>query len=134
MDCLFCKIISGEIPCQKVYENDYTLAFLDVSPINPGHTLVISKKHYKNFEEIPEEELNKLIQAVKEVGKAIKDGLGVFGYNISVNNDPIAGQIIPHIHFHIIPRKEGDGLELWQQGKYKDGEAEEIKEKLAVRM
>jgi histidine triad (HIT) family protein len=130
MDCLFCKIIAGEIPCYKVYEDEDVLAFLDIAPFSFGHTLVIPRKHFANLEEINEESLVKLILIVKKVAAAIKNGLGSAGYNISVNNDPVAGQMIPHLHFHIIPRSEGDGLVLWPQGKYGEGEAEEVMEKI----
>lgn len=128
--CLFCKIIAGEIPSYKVYEDGDVLAFLDIAPVNYGHTLVVPKKHFTNFEDTPEEELAKLITVVKRVGKALKDGLGVMGYNVGVNNDPISGQIIPHIHFHVMPRNEGDGHQLWRGGKYGDGEAEETLDKI----
>jgi len=130
MDCIFCKIISGEIPSYKVYEDDDTLAFLDIAPVNPGHTLVIPKKHYANLEEIPEDELCYLIKIAKKVGKAIKEGLGVKGYNLTMNNDPVAGQIVPHIHLHIMPRNENDGYELWHGKKYGEGEAENILNKI----
>lgn len=130
MSCIFCKIIGGEIPSHKVYEDDKNLAFLDISPVNPGHILVIPKKHFSNMEEAPENDLCELMKAVKKVGRAMKDGLGADGYNINVNNDPVAGQIIPHLHFHIIPRTEGDGLKLWAQSKYKEGEAEETAKKI----
>jgi len=132
MDCIFCKIIAGEIPSFKVYEDEDSLAFLDIAPVNPGHTLVIPKKHYVNMEEIPEEELCKVMKTVKKVGKAIKNGLGAAGYNIVSNNDPIAGQIVPHLHWHIIPRIENDGLQPWPQEKYKEGKAEEIIKKLSI--
>ena len=132
MDCIFCKIVAGELPCYKVYEDDDVLAFLDVAPVSFGHVLVVPKKHFVNMEDIPEDELCKVIKAVKKIGKALKGGLGVAGYNVQVNNDPIAGQIVPHIHFHVIPRREGDGLELWPQGKYGEGEAEEILEKIKI--
>lgn len=132
MDCLFCKIVSGVLPSHKVYEDDDVLAFLDISPVNYGHTLVIPKNHFKNFEETPEEVLAKTINVVKKVGKSLKDNLGVAGYNVYVNNDSVAGQIIPHIHFHVIPRRAGDGLELWPQGKYGDGEIEEMAQKLRI--
>ena len=132
MDCIFCKIVSGIIPSYKVYEDEDTLAFLDIAPVNYGHTLVIPKKHYKNFEEIPEEELCKLMKTVKKVGLAVKEQLCALGYNACVNNDPIAGQIIPHIHFHIIPRAEGDGIKLWPQGKYGDGEIDEVLDQLQI--
>lgn len=132
MICIFCKIAAGEIPSYKVYEDDDVLAFLDIAPVNPGHALVIPKKHYANLEEIPEEELVKIIKVVKKVGKSVKEKLDAQGYNVFVNNDPAAGQIIPHLHFHIIPRKEGDGLGLWPQGKYAEGEADEIAGKFKV--
>lgn len=128
--CIFCKIISGEIPSYKVYEDDRTMAFLDVQPVNPGHTLVVPKKHYENMEDVPVAELTALILAVKKVGRLLKDKLGVPGYNLGENNDPIAGQIVPHLHFHVMPRRAGDGHELWKQGKYQAGEREEIIKKL----
>lgn len=128
--CVFCKIINNEIPCYKVYEDDKVLAFLDVKPVNPGHTLVIPKTHYQNLEEISEDDLSSLMIAVKKVGKLLKEKLNVIGYNVHENNDLIAGQAVPHIHFHIIPRVEGDGLEHWLGGEYKEGEAEEVLKKL----
>ncbi len=128
--CVFCQIIKGDIPSHKVYEDDDVYAFLDIAPVSYGHTLVVPKEHYANMEAIPEEDLCKLIAGVKKVGRAIKGGLGVAGYNILENNDPVSEQIIPHIHFHIIPRKRGDGLNIWPQGKYEDGAAEETAEKI----
>lgn len=129
-DCIFCKIIKGEIPCYKVYEDEATLAFLDIKPTNPGHTLVIPKLHCKNMEEISEADLRSLILAIKKIGGLLKDKLGAAGYNIIENNDPAAGQLIPHLHFHIIPRSESDGLRPWPGSEYKPGEAEEIIKKL----
>ena len=130
MDCIFCKIIAGQIPSFKVYEDENVLAFLDIAPVNSGHTLVVPKKHFTNLEEISKDELCQLAVAIKKVGKAIKDGLGAEGYNVMENNDPIAGQIVPHLHFHVIPRRSGDGLKLWPQGKYGPGEAEEAVKKI----
>lgn len=129
-ECVFCKIIKGEIPSYKAYEDNDTLAFLDIGPVSPGHTLVIPKKHFTNMEEISEEELCNVMKIVKKVGLAIKDGLGVKGYNIALNNDLVAGQAVPHIHFHIMPRQEGDGLKFWPPGKYRDGEAEAVVERI----
>jgi histidine triad (HIT) family protein len=126
MECLFCKIVAGTIPCYKIYEDENVLAFLDIAPVNPGHTLVIPKKHHQNIEAIPQEELCRVIAAVKKIGLALKSRLSVEGYNIQVNNDPISGQIIPHLHFHIVPRKPGDNLTLWPQGKYGPNEAEKL--------
>jgi len=128
--CLFCDIVSGKIPCHRVFENEKVLAFLDIAPVNYGHALVVPKAHYANMEEIPEDALCETVKIVKIVGKALKEGLAAPGYNVSINNDPVSGQVIPHIHFHVIPRKEGDGLKLWEQGKYGNGEALEVLEKI----
>ena len=128
--CIFCKIISGEIPSNKIYEDENVLAFLDIYPNNPGHTLVISKKHHQNLEEIPEDDLKILIIAVKKIGHLLKLKLGVAGYNVCANNDPVAGQVVPHFHFHVIPRQAGDGHALWRHREYQPGEAEEIVKKL----
>ncbi len=131
-DCLFCKIIAGEVPSHKVYEDEDTMAFLDISPTNHGHTLVVPKKHFTNLEDVPEEELKKVIVTVKKVGQAIKQGLGVDGYNVCENNDPAAGQIIPHLHFHVIPRYPDDGLRQWPQEPYAEGEAEKVLAKIKI--
>jgi histidine triad (HIT) family protein len=129
-ECIFCKIVKGEIPSNKVYEDDDILAFLDIAPVNPGHTLVIPKTHYKNLEEIPKDLLANLILVVKKVGLGIKKGIPSEGYNIGLNNDPASGQVVPHLHFHIIPRKTDDGLRLWPQKDYSDGEAIVFTEKI----
>ena len=132
MSCFFCKIISGELPSHKVYEDEFILAFLDVNPVNPGHTLVVPKKHVANFEEADEEILSRMIKIAKKIGASLKKNLGVAGYNLQVNNDPAAGQIVPHLHFHLVPRLASDGLLLWPQRKYKPGDAEEILKKIKV--
>lgn len=132
-NCVFCKIVKGEISSHKVYEDDEVLAFLDIAPVNPGHVLVIPKKHFANFEEIPEDVLARVMAVVKKVGQSLKENFEVPGYNVTENNDPIAGQLIPHIHFHVIPRQEGDGLELWTQGQYDNGEAEKIACQLKIK-
>lgn len=129
-DCIFCKIIQGEIPSYKVYEDENVLAFLDIAPTNPGHVLVIPKEHYQNIEEATDEALNSLMAVVKKIGLKIKNNLGAPGYNVCVNNDPVAGQIIPHLHFHIVPRNNDDGLKPWPQKKYEAGEADNIQEKI----
>ena len=132
-DCIFCKIISGELPSHKVYEDDNNLAFLDINPTSHGHTLVVPKKHFVNMEDVPEEELKQTILIVKKIGKKLKDGLGVESYNICVNNDPAAGQLIPHIHFHLVPRYKNDNLKPWPQASYPEGKAEEVLEKIKIK-
>lgn len=131
-DCIFCKIVEGQIPCYKVYEDNDVMAFLDINPVNPGHTLVIPKKHFSNLEETSEDDLTKVMLVVKKVGAKIKNDLGMAGYNVCENNDPVAGQEIPHIHFHVIPRINNDGHKIWKQSTYQDGEAERVLEKIKL--
>ncbi|MDP2736280.1 MAG: HIT family protein [bacterium] len=131
--CIFCKIIAGEIPSYKVYEDEKVLAFLDINPVSPGHTLVLPKKHVINIEEAEEEVLCQIVKIVKKVGLSLKKNLGVPGYNVQVNNDPAAGQIVPHLHFHVVPRFPDDGLKLWLQKQYKENEAEEVLNKIKIK-
>jgi len=124
-NCIFCKIVKGELPAYKVYEDDKVMAFLDIKPVNPGHTLVVPKEHYSNLENMPEETLVNVIKTVKKIGNSIKNNLAL-GYNVNLNNDPVAGQEVPHTHFHVILRNPEDHLRLWPQREYKDGEPEKI--------
>ncbi|HIP17530.1 MAG TPA: HIT family protein [Methanothermococcus okinawensis] len=109
--CIFCKIAKGEIPAKILYEDEKTLAFLDISPRSKGHTLVIPKEHYETFEELPEEVAIGLIKTIKRVIMKLKS-LNPDGYNILNNNRPVAGQEVPHVHFHIIPRYKGEKEEV----------------------
>jgi histidine triad (HIT) family protein len=129
-NCLFCKIIKGEIPSAKVYENGKILAFLDINPVNPGHTLVIPKTHYANLVETPEDVLDEMIRAVKKIASAILQATGAEGFNLGVNNGKPAGQLILHTHFHIMPRRAGDGLKHWPGKPYREGEMAEVAEKI----
>lgn len=132
MNCLFCEIISGEIPCEKVYEDDVVLAFLDIHPVNIGHTLVIPKIHYTNLYETPDEALAHMAVIIKKLSIAIKGSLNADGINIEMNNDASAGQIIFHTHLHIIPRFSGDGFTHWHGARgYKEGEATEVAQKIS---
>jgi len=124
-DCLFCKIISGEIPATKVYEDDMTFAFLDIKPTNIGHTLVVPKKHSRNILDIEKEDLCAVYKTSQKIAKAIMKGLKVDGINITSNNEPSAGQLVFHSHVHIVPRLETDGFRHWQ-GKRKYNEGEDI--------
>lgn len=128
-DCIFCKIVKGEIPCTKVYEDETTLAFLDISPVNKGHTLVIPKEHHELLTEMPEELLKKTILTVQKVAKAI-DNISN-GINIQQNNKKVAGQVVPHVHFHIIPRLKDDGFKFnWRHQEYQENEINEFAEKI----
>jgi len=129
-NCIFCKIVSGEIPTNKVYEDEHTLAFLDIRPVNPGHTLVIPKDHFENIYTLPDEAMARLGLAVKKVALAVKEGVEADGININMNNEADAGQVIFHAHIHVIPRKSGDGLALWPQKDYAAGEANDVAESI----
>ena len=107
-NCIFCKIARKDLPAKIVYENEAVLAFLDISPISDGHTIVIPKNHYLNIESIPVEELNKTIEVVKYIATLIHNRLNIDGYNILQNNFLAAGQVVNHFHFHIIPRRLND--------------------------
>ncbi len=130
-DCIFCKLISGEIPCAKIYEDDDFLAFLDISPVNKGHALIVTKEHYPTICDVPDSLLSKYLLAVKKVATAVHKGTGSDGYNVMQNNKKAAGQVIPHVHFHIIPRNSDDGLKFsWPNKTYEEGEILELKEKI----
>ncbi|MDD4466619.1 MAG: HIT family protein [Patescibacteria group bacterium] len=128
--CVFCRLVAGELPVAKVMETEDVLVFLDNAPVNPGHMLVIPKKHLATLEELNDELLGALILKVKEAGALLKTKLGYSGYNVILNNDPIAGQEIPHLHWHIIPRVLEDTPLRFPEKKYKPGEMAAICEKL----
>jgi len=127
-DCIFCKIVNGEIPCQKVYENDKILAFLDISPIHKGHTLVIPKEHHENILDIPDETLAELAKTAKKVSKAVKKATNADGFNVTQNNGAAAGQAVFHFHLHIIPRFKDDGLKTWPHKQIPEEEMKQVHE------
>lgn len=114
MNCVFCKISKAEIPAKIVYEDEEMLGFLDIKPINLGHTLIIPKNHYENLLDVPEEIFGKMAQVGKRVSLILKNVLGpkCEGVNLFLANGKAAGQEVFHIHLHIIPRWEGDGFRL----------------------
>ena len=107
-DCIFCKITNREIPSKVLFENNLVLAFLDISPISKGHTIVITKNHFSNLEEIPDYELTEIYKEVKKLATLIHKKLKIDGFNILQNNFTAAGQVINHFHVHIIPRSFKD--------------------------
>jgi len=123
-DCLFCKIIRGEIPSTMVYEDENSFAFLSISPNNHGHTLVVPKKHCRNMLDMDEGTAVSLVRAVRKICKGVYEGTRAEGVNIIQNNEAPAGQAVFHAHFHIIPRFTDDGLHNWDKDvPYKDNEA-----------
>ena len=111
-DCVFCAIAAGEIPCFKVYEDELVLAYLDINPFSEGHTLVIPKAHTTGLLDTPDETLAALLARVKKVAAHLKTALGCDGFHILQNNGAAAGQTVGHIHFHIVPRRNGDPIEF----------------------
>lgn len=111
-DCVFCAIAAGEIPSFKVYEDELVLAYLDINPFSEGHTLVIPKAHTTGLLDTPEETLAVLLARVKKVAAHLKTALGCDGFHILQNNGAAAGQTVGHIHFHIVPRRNGDPIEF----------------------
>lgn len=108
-DCIFCRIVKNEIPSKKVYEDGVSFAFLDINPRNPGHTLVIPKRHYETIFDIPEERAGEFFESVKRVAGMVKNGTKAQGLNITQSNGSAAGQIVSHLHFHVIPRFANEG-------------------------
>lgn len=129
-DCIFCKIIRGELPTHKVYEDDKTFAFLDIQPINPGHTLVVPKKHAVDIFEIEESEWDTVMRTVRKISHALEQALNPTGINLAMNNRSGAGQVVFHAHVHVMPRFPNDGHELWKGAPYEKGAAEDVAEKI----
>ena len=108
MECIFCNIRDREAEAEIIFEDEHVLAFLDIQPVNYGHTLVIPKKHYDNFLTVPEDELDKIIHATQFLAGVVKRSLNADGFNVISNNGNPAGQSVYHFHFHIIPRFNND--------------------------
>lgn len=113
--CIFCKIIKGEIPSYKIYEDENTYAFLDIADDAYGHTLVIPKKHYENILDIPENELAMVMNTVKKISNHYTKKCGYTGVNVMNASGKDAQQSVFHLHFHVFPRKEGDGVKAWPE-------------------
>ena len=107
--CIFCKIIKKDVPCHKVYENETNLAFLDVHPHAKGHTIVVPKEHRESFFDLTEQEMMDLILTVRKTMELLKEKLNCSGFNVGWNDGEVAGQVVPHLHVHIMPRYNGDG-------------------------
>lgn len=127
-DCLFCKIVRGEIPSNKIFEDNDVLAFLDIAPVNQGHVLVIPKIHSIDMLEMSEDTTEKLFVAAKKIAPAVMKGVSADGFNLGVSTKKTAGQVIFHTHIHIMPRFVGDGLKLWHGKAYSDNEAEKVRD------
>lgn len=132
MDCVFCKIVNGEIPSYKVYEDEHTLVFMDIAKDVDGHMVAIPKKHVKCILDCDANTLGHLMATVKKIANHCIDNCGYDGVNLLNASDESAGQSVPHFHIHIIPRKQGDGIDAWPKFDGADHGIEEIFQKLRI--
>ncbi|MEM6259928.1 MAG: HIT family protein [Planctomycetota bacterium] len=137
-NCIFCKIVAGEIPCHKLYEDGRVLSFLDIGPLSAGHALVIPKGHYETIDQVPPEAAAAMFKIVPGLSKAIMQATGAKSWNLLQNNGSAAGQAVGHVHLHIIPRVSGDSRETptpgsglpfgWPAGEVDHGKAARLSE------
>ncbi|MBN1489709.1 MAG: HIT family protein [Phycisphaerae bacterium] len=134
-ECIFCKIVAGEIPCLKVFEDDAVLAFLDIGPLADGHVLLIPKRHYERLDAMPADAASELMQHLPRLAAAVLAATGADAYNILVNIGPVAGQLVMHVHVHIIPRANGDGLGYrWSAKQYQGDRGKQLAGQIASRL
>ena len=131
-DCIFCKIASGEIQGLRVFEDEQTLAFMDIAKDVDGHILVIPKKHFKNILDCESETLVAVAQTVKTVSNHLTENCGYEGVNLLNASDESAGQSVQHLHIHIIPRKRGDGIDAWPKFNGSKEDLREIYERVKM--
>lgn len=129
-NCIFCKIVNKEIPAEIIFEDNDVIAIADTNPVNLGHTLVIPKEHFANIYDTPDAVLAKLLARIKIIARTLKKVLAAEGININMNNEPAAGQVIFHAHFHVIPRFESDGFTHWHGKKHTIEEIREAAEQI----
>lgn len=131
--CIFCKIVAGDIPCHKLHEDDLVLAFLDIGPLSRGHTLIIPKHHAVTIDQLPDASAAACMAIAPRLCRAIVEVTGATGWNILQNNGRIAGQAVDHVHFHIIPRQDDDGLGYrWPAGTLNQEDAKALVSEIAT--
>ena len=134
-DCIFCRIISGEIPSTTIYENSKFKVIMDIAPANKGHVLILPKEHYDNIYDIDTATAGELFELAAMTARALKSVLDCDGMNILQTNGTVAGQTVFHFHMHIIPRYEGDTVNIgWKELSYEDGEMEQLREAIRKEM
>ena len=131
-ECIFCKMVAGQIPVAKIYEDQVVLAFLDIGPVSDGHTLVIPKQHFERVHDCPAGLLGEVASRLGKIAGAVSVAMNCDGYNVLCNNGRAAGQLIKHVHFHIIPRNVDDGVfNRWPDYEYPEGKIEAIAESIS---
>ncbi len=126
-DCIFCKMVAGQIPVARIYDDEVVLAFLDIRPVSDGHALMIPKQHFAKLHDCPAELLGQVASRLGKVARAVVAAVNCEGYNVLCNTGRAAGQVVEHVHFHIIPRNSGDGVfDRWPAYEYPEGRIESI--------
>ncbi len=134
-ECIFCRIVSGEVPAAKVAEDDHVLSFLDINPVNPGHCLVIPKRHAADYLELSRQETGAMAALAQRVARAACGATGSPAFNLLLNKGAPAGQVVPHAHLHVIPRCEDDGFSFgWRQLEYDEGELDRLQAAIRERL
>jgi histidine triad (HIT) family protein len=134
-ECIFCRIVSGDVPAAKVAEDDRALSFLDISPVNPGHCLVVPRRHVADYLELREDELGAMAALAQCVARAACEVTGSPAFNLLLNRGAPAGQVVPHAHLHVIPRSEDDGFSFgWRQLDYQEGELDRLQAAIRERL
>jgi len=125
--CIFCKIVAGDIPATKVFEDDACVAFMDIGPVAEGHVLLIPKTHAASIEDLSPADASAVLANLPAIARAVRSATGSEGLNVLQNNGRVAGQVVMHVHFHLIPRNCGDAFEFnWPAGQYPDGRMDEL--------
>lgn len=132
-ESIFTKIVKGQIPCHRIFENDRVLAFLDVNPLAEGHTLVVPKRQVERLEDLPPEDAAEIARHLGTIARRVLAATGAEGYNILQNNGRVSGQVVPHVHFHIIPRRSDDGLGYrWNAGSASSEQLAALAERISA--
>lgn len=134
-DCIFCKIVAGVIPCAKLLDEEHALAFLDIGPVAKGHVLLIPRDHYNTLDEMPPEAAAAMFRHLPRLVRAVQAVTGCEGLNVLQNNGAIAGQVVPHVHVHVIPRDAGGRFSFtWPAGQYEKGQIESLAEAIRTQL
>lgn len=132
-DCIFCKLVRGEIPAARVLETEEAVAFLDVGPLSPGHVLVVPREHHATLPEMPDDLAAATARLLPRLGRAVQAATGAEGLNVLVNVGRVAGQSVPHVHWHIIPRHPGDPLRWpWPAGRYEGDQIDAMRARIVT--
>ena len=126
-DCIFCKIVAGQIPATKVYEDDASVAFMDLGPLAEGHVLLIPKTHARTMDQLSAADAAAVMGNLPTLVRAVCEATGCEGLNVLQNNGRVANQLVPHVHLHLIPRNVGDAFHFnWPAGSYPEGRMEQL--------